>query len=273
MSHLIYTFEATPPLITVGESSVLSWTTNTLSASASIDQGVGAVPLNGSFTVSPLRSTNYRLTVSPQGSGGDNFRNVTVSVSNLILVDLPTGIPITSLELSWENPGQITHRSPYTGDEIIINRGVGRLLGSVEIGATDDELLARRIEYWLGTLISQNAICELPLYRPHSLGYLNVLFSTNYIGGQLVMTLQFDISANTLTKGSYIRVGNRTLLITDILSLDRIVCVPQVVMEPGAQITSPGTVRARRLISRSDNPSPRTPDWYGPWSFEWVESL
>jgi len=54
---------ANPNVIAKGGSAILSW--SSMSAqSASIDNGVGAVPLSGSITVSPVATTTYTITIS-----------------------------------------------------------------------------------------------------------------------------------------------------------------------------------------------------------------
>src|SRR6266568_4222137 len=61
------TFSASPTSIPSGSSSTLTWST-TNATSVSLDNGVGAVALNGSKIVSPTSTTTYTLTVT--GSGG-----------------------------------------------------------------------------------------------------------------------------------------------------------------------------------------------------------
>ena len=77
---------ADPETIQAGESATLTWN-STNADSAVIDQGVGTVASNGSFTVSPTETTTYTITVtSPSGTA---TADVTVNVS-------PIGISITS---------------------------------------------------------------------------------------------------------------------------------------------------------------------------------
>lgn len=56
----------------------LSWSTIN-AASVSIDNGVGAVPVAGSVTVSPKKSTTYTLTTT--GIGGSTFATATVTIN------------------------------------------------------------------------------------------------------------------------------------------------------------------------------------------------
>lgn len=69
-------FGANPPSVVAGQQSILTWT-STGGTSASIDQGIGAVPTSGSIAVTPVLGVPYRLTVS--GPGGSASATVTIS--------------------------------------------------------------------------------------------------------------------------------------------------------------------------------------------------
>ncbi len=68
---------ANPQAIQPGESATLSWTTANAD-SVTLDNGIGAVELNGSMTVSPSATTAYTLTAT--GFGG------TKTVSTIVIV-------------------------------------------------------------------------------------------------------------------------------------------------------------------------------------------
>jgi peptidoglycan-associated lipoprotein len=70
------TLTADPLAIDLGQSVVLNWrTTNATSVSI---EGIGAVPINGTQTVSPANSTNFHLVA--KGDGGTVEANVRVTV-------------------------------------------------------------------------------------------------------------------------------------------------------------------------------------------------
>ena len=73
------TFSADPSLIKVGEQSTLTWT-STRATSCSISPNIGAVDLNGSIQVTPVKPTTYTLTAT--GPGGTVTKNVTVGFVN-----------------------------------------------------------------------------------------------------------------------------------------------------------------------------------------------
>jgi len=74
------TFSASPSAIINGQTAVLSWTT-TGAETVTIDQGVGAVALNGAVNVSPTVTTTYTLTAT--NSAGSVLKTASVTVSPL----------------------------------------------------------------------------------------------------------------------------------------------------------------------------------------------
>ncbi|MFN3188359.1 MAG: hypothetical protein ACK42D_02330, partial [Candidatus Paceibacteria bacterium] len=70
-------FTASPATINRGNSSTLTWNTRNVS-SATINNGVGSVAVNGSINVSPLTTTTYTLRLT--GTGGTVTCPVTVAV-------------------------------------------------------------------------------------------------------------------------------------------------------------------------------------------------
>jgi hypothetical protein len=71
------TLSANPDTITQGQSSTLTWTTDN-ATSATIDQGIGSVSLDGSKSVTPSQTTTYTLTAT--GPGGTVKCHTTVTV-------------------------------------------------------------------------------------------------------------------------------------------------------------------------------------------------
>jgi hypothetical protein len=86
---LINAFSASPPTITVGDSSVLSWSV-TDAASVTIDNAIGSVALIGATAVSPITTTTYTLTAT--NTVGSITATTTVAVSSYVLLDIgPAG--------------------------------------------------------------------------------------------------------------------------------------------------------------------------------------
>lgn len=108
---------AQPQNITQGEVSILSWT-STLADSASLDNGIGSVALNGSLSVSPLQTTTYTITV--QGQSGTSSSSATVTVLYKPSVTF-TATPDAILQggtavLTWTS---------FHADTASINQGIG----------------------------------------------------------------------------------------------------------------------------------------------------
>ena len=61
-----------------GQSATLTWVTTGDANSASINQGIGSVPVNSFTTVSPTQTTTYTISVS--GSGGSDSDSITLTV-------------------------------------------------------------------------------------------------------------------------------------------------------------------------------------------------
>jgi peptidoglycan-associated lipoprotein len=78
---------ADPLAIDLGQSVVLNWRT-TNATTATID-GIGDVPVNGTQTVTPSSSTNFRLTA--KGDGGATEANVRVTVRVPVAPTAPSG--------------------------------------------------------------------------------------------------------------------------------------------------------------------------------------
>jgi len=91
-----------PPAIVLGESATLSWS-STDAETASIDNGIGSVGLNGSMSIAPAVTTVYTITVT--GPAGTTTGTATVTVYQVpevtISADPPVIISGESTTLSW----------------------------------------------------------------------------------------------------------------------------------------------------------------------------
>ncbi len=116
---------ASPVTITRGQSSTLSWGTTNVT-SASLNNGIGAVAVDGSYTVTPNDTTTYTLTAI-----GANNQQVTCSktvtvtpvVVNAPICDFVTASPVTitrgqSSTLSW---------GTTNATQVSINNGIGNV--------------------------------------------------------------------------------------------------------------------------------------------------
>ncbi|MDY6793291.1 MAG: Ig-like domain-containing protein [Thermodesulfobacteriota bacterium] len=101
-SPVSVTIDADPESIHTGQSSTLTWS-STNADSATIDQGIGTVPVSGSTAVSPTETTTYTITVT--GTQGSAVASTTVTVTNnppIAVDDLAStdeDTPITAIEV------------------------------------------------------------------------------------------------------------------------------------------------------------------------------
>jgi hypothetical protein len=97
----IIRFAASPTNISKGGSSLLSWTT-TGASTVTINNGVGAVPVNGSQNVSPAATTTYTLTAT----GADGVTSVSAAVTVTIGGAVPTVVSFTASPTVVASGGQ-----------------------------------------------------------------------------------------------------------------------------------------------------------------------
>jgi hypothetical protein len=117
----VITISAKPEVITIGESSTLTWSSQ-YADSCTMEPDIGSVDVNGSATVSPTGTTTYTITASNPGETATASITVTV---------IPFNISITS-PLDGES---------ITRPDIMIKGTIANPLGS-EVGITVNGIVA-----------------------------------------------------------------------------------------------------------------------------------
>ena len=202
--------------------------------------------------------------------GGGTFPNPT-PIPPKVVVDFPQDANVVSQQINLDRPGVVAHKSPYTGHEILLDRGSGRFSGQLIIGETNDPSHAESIESWLLSLISQSGVGDIPLNR-ETVDDLESSVQTNtYERGELNITLSSEIG--NLDAGKYIRVGNRLLIITKLLSKSKFTYNPQIPIPANTRVSQVTSIRIRLQNAEQIDNLIRNPDWYGPWTVNWVEAL
>jgi hypothetical protein len=131
----ITSFTANPTTVASGATSTLSWTTTGASVtSASIDNGVGSKPANGSANVNPTVTTTYTLSAHTTANGSPPSKQVTVTIGQPAPTATFSASPTTitsgqSSLLTWTSTNATT---------VSIDNGVGSkpTSGSVSVSPT-----------------------------------------------------------------------------------------------------------------------------------------
>ncbi|HSY51390.1 MAG TPA: hypothetical protein VLC46_21480 [Thermoanaerobaculia bacterium] len=115
-------FTASPSFIGAGQGSTLIWSTSN-ATSVTIDNGVGAKPVNGSTIVNPTVTTTYTLTANGPGGTANAQATVTVVLPPAItfFADPPAINSGSSSTLNWTVSG---------ADTVTINQGIGLTSGT-----------------------------------------------------------------------------------------------------------------------------------------------
>lgn len=103
---------AQPESVAKGEKSTITWNSSS-ATSAEIDQGIGAVDVNGSLEVSPIKTTTYTIMV--EGDGGTASDSVTVQVIHPPQI---TSAPVTAATAGTPYRYDVEATDPDAGDVI-----------------------------------------------------------------------------------------------------------------------------------------------------------
>ena len=149
-------FTATPGTILVGNSSTLNWETSN-ATEVFLNNGIGAVAVDGSIEVTPLASLTYTLTVNGVNNQSVSCEvPVTVSEHPVPTCDLFTATPNiivvgNSSTLNWETTNATA---------VSINNGIGNVAvdGSVVVSP-----LANTVYTLTATGVSSSTSCEVPV--------------------------------------------------------------------------------------------------------------
>lgn len=109
---------ATPNHIHINEDPLLEWS-STNATSATLNQGIGAVPVNGTYNVFPSVTTTYTLTVS--GPGGTAQCSTTVTVT----YEPPTCAAWADPQYIFEGDSSRIYWDSINGSSATINQGIG----------------------------------------------------------------------------------------------------------------------------------------------------
>ena len=171
---------------------------------------------------------------------------------------------------SLEYPNQRIIDTPSGTD--VINYGIGRWVGEIEIGIMQTNQEARSVEAFFDSLRGSANEFDLLMRRDADLTNPNQIrvTATDLLNG----VRRFTLTTGTLglKAGDMIQVGNRAFrLVTDVIS-------NQILVEPNATVATNALVIWKnakmrvRLIDGSVT-SFANPSFTGPWSFRVTEAL
>jgi RHS repeat-associated protein len=154
-------FSAEPQTILAGAPATLSWNSKNAGA-ATIDPGIGSVPLSGTLQVYPSETTSYVITVSGPGGSAQSSATVTVLYPPTVRISANPGTILKGefSDLFWS--------STYA-ESAIIEPGVGpvTLSGSVSVNPSESTTYTITVNGPGGTAAaSARIVVEDPLAPP-----------------------------------------------------------------------------------------------------------
>ena len=188
----------------------------------------------------------------------------------MALIPFPSGLSFENESLGLVWPGQAALRSPFTAHTQVLTRGSGIWRGSAHFPPTTSEAERRAIERFFARLEGQRNWTELPIDAPApDTTDEPTVSSVTASDGSLVTELSGD---PMYAAGDYLRVGDRLALVDERIEANRYRLLPQAVWTAGDAVKPGATVLARRA-SGSELLSPHSPDFHGPWIFDWIEAI
>jgi hypothetical protein len=197
---------ANPAVLQSGNSASLQWSISGADG-ASIDQGIGEIPLIGNRAVSPTETTTY--TISARNAGGTVNKSVTITVNPTINANFdvnPSTISVgRSAVLTWNVTG---------ADTVTIDQGIGQVPASGSRTVSPYSTTSY-------TLTASNSCCVLSKavivtvgtiypYGPYNNNpYFNQYGFPYYGGGNVSLTPFIEIFT---ASPSVVHVGQPTLL-------------------------------------------------------------
>ena len=190
----------------------------------------------------------------------------------MALLTWPSGILVTSSSLELVT-GDAAYESGVSDTVTTLRRRAGRWAGQTDFGLEElSSATVRAVEAFLAALDGALNVSEVPIHRPTppTVPAGLEVSSTAFSDGQIETTMSAALT--DVAVGQYLRVGNRLRVITAVVSGTVVVLSPQVADSAGVSVEAGATVRASRAPG-SRTILPRTPDFAGPWTLEWVERI
>ncbi len=189
-------------------------------------------------------------------------------------VTFPAAANITRVTMGLSFPGQVVHRPLFGATPQVLERAVGFWRGLLTIApaqGTD----AEQIEAFFAAMHGGTNFAEVPHQRP-TLPLMDatpILTVSAGTGESQIITLVVA----SARPGMLLRVGNRSYIVTGVAAVageaaqKALTVQPSALLTVGAEVSATATIRARSREAGESVPTTASPDWAGPWNFEWVE--
>ena len=187
----------------------------------------------------------------------------------MALKTIPSNAWETSVAWSLVFPNQRVIDTP--SGTTVINYGIGRWQGEIEIGLMQTNQEARAVEGFLDSLRGSFNEFEIPMRRDADITgdpAINVI-SSDVSNGVRRVTL----TAGTIgfKAGDMVRIGNRAFRLVSDISANRILVEPNIAPSISAVIYKEAKMRVRLVEGSVTNYA--TPYFTGPWSLRVTEAL
>ncbi len=189
-------------------------------------------------------------------------------------VAFPAAANVTRSTLSMAFPGQVVHRPLFGAAAQVLERGAGHWRGITTIGEAQGED-AEAIEAFFAAMHGATNHTELPHYRPTlALSAPAPIITVEAGAGESQIIV---LEVQNARPGMFFRVGARSYIVTAVndhqTEDDRQVLTiqPAALLAIGNEVTASTTIRASSATAGAGVSTSASPDWSGPWSFEWVE--
>ena len=212
-------FSVTPTTITRGQSATLNWVTSNANH-VTINNGVGEVSATGTFSVTPLASTQYLLTAY----GANDTKN-TCSV-DLTVNDVPV-VTVPKCESFTATPSSL----PYGGGNVSLawtttnatNVSISPIIGSVSINGSTSTILTTSTTFTLtagdATNSKNTCVVTVPV-EPQPPVIPPVVTHSGGGGGSSNPSCELSASDTKIKKGESIKLKWETSRATNVTIVD-----------------------------------------------------
>lgn len=194
-------------------------------------------------------------------------------------IDLPQSLRrrITSVDLRLGYPGQISLRSPWTGNSQLLNRGYQRWEATAEIAPSGKPILPRHEDEWgpieafFAALNGRQNTFDLPHRRPAADISGTFRFQASRTVDEVLQHRLPSQPGADFSVGQMLNADNRSYMVVRILPQRWIVLNPQRVIGTAVDVTASTTIRVRAASSEGIN-MPLQAFRPGPWSINCDEA-